>query len=97
MPYSYIVMPGARLSMKNGHLMESTGACCGPCAQEGVSEVLTEAAPVIGLAGAAAATYHGYKRNQSVGWAVGWGVLGGFFPIITNVIAVAQGFGKKKK
>ena len=44
----------------------------------------------------AASAYHGYKRNNSVGWALGWGLLGGTFPVITPVIALAQGFGKKK-
>jgi hypothetical protein len=45
----------------------------------------------------AACVYHGYKRNNSVGWAIGWGALAALFPIITPVIAVAQGFGKPKK
>lgn len=43
----------------------------------------------------AASAYHGYKRNKSIGWAVVWGLLGGIFPVITPVIAVAQGFGKR--
>ena len=43
----------------------------------------------------AASTYHGYKRHSgSLGWALGWGVLGGLFPIITPAVALAQGFGK---
>ena len=45
---------------------------------------------------AAASGYHGYKRNNSVGWAIGWFFLGGLFPIITPVIAYAQGFGKPR-
>lgn len=49
------------------------------------------------IAGGAAATYHGYRRNQSVGWALAWGFVGGLFPVTTNVIGVAQGFGKRKK
>ena len=51
---------------------------------------------VLPLVGSLAATYHGYKRNGSVKWAVIWGVLGGFAPLIVNTIAIAQGFGKKK-
>lgn len=44
-----------------------------------------------------ASAYHGYKRNRgSVGWAVGWGVLGALFPIITPAVALAQGFGKSR-
>ena len=50
-----------------------------------------------GILPAAASGYHGYKRNQSVGWAVGWFVLGGMFPIVTPVIAVAHGFTKPAK
>lgn len=41
-----------------------------------------------------ACIYHGYKRNDSVGWALGWGLLGMLFPIVTPTVAVAQGFGK---
>jgi len=40
--------------------------------------------------------YHGYKRNDSVGWAVAWGLLGGLFPIITPAVAFAQGFADPK-
>lgn len=41
--------------------------------------------------------YHGYKRNNdSIGWAIGWYLLSGFFPI-TPVIAYAQGFAKPIK
>jgi hypothetical protein len=49
---------------------------------------------VLSATSGAACAFHGYKRNRSVGWAVAWGLLGGAFPIITPVIAVAQGFGK---
>ena len=48
------------------------------------------------LASTAAGAYHGYKRNQSVGWAIAWALLGGLFPIIVPAIALAQGFGKRK-
>jgi hypothetical protein len=46
-------------------------------------------------ASSAAAAYHGYKRNQSVGWAIWWGVMGYVAPVITPAVAVAQGFGKR--
>lgn len=46
--------------------------------------------------GALAATFHGYKRNGSIGWALLWGLAGAAAPLTTNVIAVAQGFGKAK-
>lgn len=52
---------------------------------------------VLAIASSAASAYHGYKRNDSIGWAVAWGLLGGLFPIITPAIGFAQGFGKRKK
>ena len=58
---------------------------------------ITPVQRIIITAGTAAGAYHGYKRNQSIGWAIGWGLLGGAFPILTTVIAIAQGYGKKKK
>jgi hypothetical protein len=43
-----------------------------------------------------ASLYHGYKRNNSIGWGLGWYALGVMFPLITPTIAVAQGYGKRK-
>jgi hypothetical protein len=43
-----------------------------------------------------ALAYHGYKRNDSVGWALVWGLFGSMVWPITVPVAVAQGFGKKK-
>ena len=52
---------------------------------------------ILSMAGGAAAAFHGYKRNNySVKWAILWGLLGGLAPLTTNVIAFAQGFGKRK-
>lgn len=51
---------------------------------------------VLSTASMAASAYHGYKRNDSVGWAVAWGLLGGMFPVLVPAIALAQGFGKRK-
>jgi len=48
----------------------------------------------LSLLSAAASGYHGYKRNQSIGWGFVWFALGGMFPVFTPVIAVAQGYGK---
>lgn len=48
----------------------------------------------LSTASMAASAYHGYKRNESIGWALGWGFLGSIFPIITPVVAIAQGFAK---
>ena len=50
---------------------------------------------VAGTAASAALAYHGYKRNNSVGWAVGWFLLGAFWPI-SLPIAFAQGFAKPR-
>lgn len=41
-------------------------------------------------------TYHGYRRNNSLPWALWWGLMGAVFPIITPTIAVAEGFAKPK-
>jgi hypothetical protein len=47
------------------------------------------------LLGAMMAGYHGYKRNKgNTGWALGWGLLGGMFPLVTNAVALGQGYGK---
>lgn len=51
---------------------------------------------VLGVASTAALAYHGYRRNQSIGWSLVWAIFGGGFPIIGWPIAIAQGFGKSK-
>jgi hypothetical protein len=51
----------------------------------------------LSLAGTGIGAYHGYKRNNSVGWAIGWGFLGALFPIIVIPVAFAQGIGKPKR
>lgn len=51
---------------------------------------------ILGTASMAAGAFHGYRRNQSVGWALWWGLMGSLFPIVTPAIAVAQGFGQRK-
>lgn len=48
---------------------------------------------VLGIAGLALGTYHGYKRdNGSIGWTLGWGLLGATFPIIAIPLMLAEGF-----
>lgn len=44
----------------------------------------------------AANAFHGYRRNGSIMWALAWAALGYTAPVITTVIATAQGFGHKK-
>lgn len=51
---------------------------------------------VLSIAGLATGVFHGYRRNRSIGWALGWGLLGTMFPYITIPVALAQGFGKPK-
>ena len=46
---------------------------------------------------AAVSAFHGYRRNQSIGWALAWAVAGGLLPVFVPVIALAQGFGKPKR
>ncbi|RLB43813.1 MAG: hypothetical protein DRH30_02635 [Deltaproteobacteria bacterium] len=50
-----------------------------------------------GLASVPALGYHGFKRNDSVGWALVWGVFGSMVWPITVPVALAQGFGKKPR
>jgi hypothetical protein len=45
--------------------------------------------------GGLASAYHGYKRNNSFGWGIGWGLLGTIFPIPTTSFAMGQGYGKR--
>lgn len=51
----------------------------------------------IRIAAIGAAAYHGYRRNSSVGWAVGWGLLAGLSPPIVIGVALAEGFAKPKR
>ena len=53
-------------------------------------------AGVLAVASAGVSAYHGYKRNDSIGWALWWFLMGSIFPVVTPVIAVAQGYGKRK-
>lgn len=59
------------------------------------SETLTNAYAAASVVGTAAGAYHGYRRTGSVGWAIGWAVMGALFPIVTIPVALAQGFGKR--
>jgi hypothetical protein len=49
---------------------------------------------VAATASFAASFYHGLKRNNSLAWGLGWGVLGSMFPIVTPLYALHQGFAK---
>lgn len=48
--------------------------------------------------GGATGAYHGYKRHRgSLGWAIGWSLLGSLAPFITVPVSLAQGFGKPER
>lgn len=61
------------------------------------SSGLSTAYAILSTVSMAASAYHGYKRNNSIGWALGWGLLGSMFPVITPVVALAQGYAKPAK
>lgn len=42
------------------------------------------------------AAYHGYRRNKSILWALGWVVAAKLAPVVTTGVAIAQGYGKPK-
>jgi hypothetical protein len=69
----------------------------GADAPDAAPSVLEQIWPWFSLAGALTGAYHGYKRNQSIGWALGWGILGSMLPIFTIPLSLAQGFGERKK
>lgn len=50
---------------------------------------------LLGVLGAGAGIYHGWKRTRSTPWTVAWGVAGGLFPIFAVPVMVVQGFGKR--
>jgi hypothetical protein len=50
----------------------------------------------LALVSATASGFHGYRRNNSLGWGLVWFVMGSVFPIITPVIGLAQGFGQER-
>lgn len=56
----------------------------------GITEEPDRLIQALGVAAVGYAAYHGYRRNRTVGWAVGWGVAAALFPVITTAIALAQ-------
>lgn len=51
---------------------------------------------VASIAGAGIGAYHGYRRNDSVGWAIVWSLLGAIAPVIVIPVAYAQGIGERR-
>lgn len=68
-----------------------------PGAPEMIHGITDSLNSVQSMAGLALGAYHGYKRTKSLGWTAVWAAAGSMAPLITGVVAVAQGFGKPKK
>lgn len=68
----------------------------GEVTAESLDPAVATAWTVLAAASTGISAYHGYKRNDSVGWAIVWGLLGGMFPIIVPAVALAEGFAKPK-
>jgi hypothetical protein len=47
-------------------------------------------------ASAIALTYHGYKRTGSILWALFYGAMGRWVPVVAVPVSLAQGFGERK-
>jgi hypothetical protein len=97
------VMTGAATpasSARNGQLtgyeqvVDSTGKPIGWVWKPSASTYVWGALSTVSMAVSA---YHGYKRNESVGWAIWWGLMGSIFPVITPVIAVAEGYAEPER
>jgi alcohol dehydrogenase class IV len=69
---------------------------CGP-PQWYQNRVVRTIAGIGAAVGSVAGAYHGYKRNDSVGWAIAWFFLAGWFWPIALPIMFAQGFGERKR
>jgi hypothetical protein len=51
----------------------------------------------VSTAAAVALVYHGYRRTDSIVWALIYGLAGRLVPTVATPIALAQGFAKKKE
>jgi len=69
---------------------------CGPAAASMFPPIPEQPAwkKALSMAAGAACAYHGFKRNESAGWAVAWAAFGSTIPLLALPIALAQGFGK---
>lgn len=62
----------------------------------GLRRTLIAAHAIASIAGTGLGAYHGYKRNESVGWAIGWAFFGTILPVIAIPVMFAQGMGRRK-
>ena len=71
----------------------------GPPAQAPkVDTTKATAAKLAKVAAAVVLGYHGWKRSGgSKLWTVGWAALGAVAPVLGGMVAVSQGFGRRKK
>ncbi len=54
------------------------------------------AAASLSLVSAVVAGYHGYRRDRSAMAGLGWGFMGAIFPVVTPVVAFAQGYARPR-
>ena len=52
---------------------------------------------MFGLASGTISAFHGYRRNESIGAAIGWFFADALAPPVTLAVAAAQGFGRRKQ
>lgn len=77
------------LAFPAGEVTASTDNALPMAARIALSAALTAAV--------GASVYHGYKRNDSLGWGLWWGLMGALFPVITVPVALAQGFAEPRQ
>lgn len=65
-----------------------------PTTESNLGEIVNSHSVSTGTA--MALTYHGYKRTGSIVWALIYGALGYWKPVVMAPIALAQGFGERK-
>lgn len=54
------------------------------------------AAASLSVVSAAVAGYHGYRRDRSAMAGVGWAFVGALFPVVTPIVAFAQGYARPR-
>ncbi len=87
-PTAPLPVPFAPGAPPSGALVPAPAA--GPLELNLTGKVLAAA----GVVGLGVGAYHGWKRNESLGWSLVWAAAGLVAPIITIPLAVAQGFGE---
>lgn len=87
--------PGGGLDVRSlGQAADNLTNTAPPAGAALSNDRYTQAWRLLSVASSGLSAFHGYRRNNSIGWAVGWAILGGMFPVVVPAIAFAQGFGK---